>query len=140
MLQHSSRKALLSMTYPNKELFFRQRALLKHTMPRGSSPGSFGQDGYPAKRRESTFFMRVSGDSMQGLGILDGDLLVVDRALTPKAGSIVIAVVEGEFLIKQLHYSQDGPILRSAHPDYPDMHIQPGQDFTIWGVVVWNVH
>lgn len=77
---------------------------------------------------------------MQGLGIFDGDLLAVDRALAPSPGSIVIAVVEGEFVIKQLLHSPNGPILRAAHPDYPDMHILPGQDFTIWGVVDWNLH
>lgn len=147
MHQHPSRRALLSMTHPNKELFFRQRALLRRAVPAGfPSPADdyveqrISLDEHLIKRRESTFFMRVAGDSMQGLGIFDGDLLVVDRALSPTPGCVVIAVIDGEFTVKQLLYSPNGPILRAAHPDYPDTHILPEQDFTIWGVVSWNVH
>ena len=147
MLQHPSRRALLSMTHPNKELFFRQRALLRRAIPAGfPSPADdhveqrISLDEHLIKRRESTFFMRVAGDSMQGLGIFDGDLLVVDRALSATPGCVVIAVIDGEFTVKQLLYSPNGPILRAAHPDYPDTHILPEQEFTIWGVVSWNVH
>lgn len=138
---------LLSMTYPNKELFYRQRALLRHPVPAGfPSPAddyveqNISLDEHLIGRRESTFFMRVAGVSMHGLGIFDGDLLVVDRALVATSGCVVIAVVDGEFTVKQLINTPTGKILRSAHPDYIDMHISPEQDFTIWGVVSWNVH
>ena len=149
MLQHPQRRTapLLSMTYPNKELFFRQRALLRRAIPAGfPSPADdyveqrISLDEHLIGRRESTFFMRVAGDSMRDLGIFDGDLLVVDRALTATSGCVVIAVVDGEFTVKQLMHTPGGPVLRAAHPDYADMHIQPEQDFTIWGVVSWNVH
>ncbi len=149
MLQHQSRRTapLLSMTHPNRELFFRQRALLRRAIPAGfPSPAEdyveqrISLDEHLIKRRESTFFMRVAGDSMRGLGIFDGDLLVVDRALSATPGCVVIAVVDGEFTVKQLLYTPNGPVLRAAHPDYPDTHILPEQDFTIWGVVSWNVH
>ena len=92
------------------------------------------------EHRESTFFMRVAGDSMRGLGIFDGDLLVVDRALPAIHGRVVIAVVDGEFTVKQLLLTPQGQVLRAAHPDYPDTPIKPGQDFSVWGVVQWNVH
>lgn len=84
--------------------------------------------------------MRVAGDSMVGLGIFDGDLLVVDRAMPATHGSVVIAVVDGEFTVKQLINTEHGQLLRAAHPDYPDVHIRPEQDLSIWGVVQWNVH
>jgi DNA polymerase V len=138
---------LLSMTYPNRELFFRQRALLRRTVPAGfPSPADdyvekrISLDEHLIRHRESTFFMRVSGNSMQNLGIFDGDLLVVDRAIQARSGCVVIAVLDGEFTVKQLLDTPEGPVLRAAHPDYPDTRILPGQDFTIWGVVSWNVH
>ncbi|HCI53023.1 MAG TPA: peptidase S24 [Gallionella sp.] len=151
MQLHSSRRTapsvLLSMTSPNKELFYRQRALLRRAVPAGfPSPADdyveqrISLDEHLIGRRESTFFMRVAGESMRGLGIFDGDLLVVDRALPATSGCVVIAVVDGEFTVKQLLHTSDGPVLRAAHPDYDDMHIQPEQDFSIWGVVSWNVH
>ena len=148
-IPHSSRRTapLLSMTRPNRELFYRQRALLRRPIPAGfPSPADdyveqrISLDEHLIGRRESTFFMRVAGESMQGLGIFDGDLLVVDRALPATSGCVVIAVVDGEFTVKQLLNGPGGPILRAAHPDYPDMHIKPEQDFSIWGVVSWNIH
>ncbi|MDD2721037.1 MAG: translesion error-prone DNA polymerase V autoproteolytic subunit [Gallionella sp.] len=138
---------LLSMTRPNREMLHRQRALLRRAVPAGfPSPADdyverrLSLDEHLVEHRESTFFMRVAGESMCGMGIYDGDLLVVDRALPATPGSVVIAVVDGEFTVKQLLHTPDGMTLRAAHPDYPDLHIRPEQDFSIWGVVRWNVH
>lgn len=138
---------LLSLTHPNKELFRRQRALLRSAVPAGfPSPADdyveqrISLDEHLIQHRESTFFMRVAGESMRGLGIFDGDLLVVDRAVPAAHGCVVIAVLDGEFTVKQLLHTPDGQVLRAAHPDYPDTLIKPEQDFSIWGVVSWNVH
>lgn len=138
---------LLSLTHPNRELFHRQRALLRKAVPAGfPSPADdyvqqrLSLDEHLVQHRESTFFMRVGGDSMRDLGIFDGDLLVVDRSVPATHGCVVIAVVDGEFTVKQLLHTAEGKVLRAAHPDYSDMTIRPEQDFAIWGVVTWNVH
>ena len=140
-------RGLLSLTHPNKELFRRQCALLRSAVPAGfPSPADdyveqrISLDEHLIRHRESTFFMRVAGDSMRGLGIFDGDLLVVDRALPAAHGCVVIAVLDGEFTVKQLLHTPDGQVLRAAHPGYPDILIKPEQDFSIWGVVSWNIH
>lgn len=146
-LMSRSRRGLLSLTRPSKEMFRRQRALLRGAVPAGfPSPADdhveqrLSLDEHLIQHRESTFFMRVSGQSMRGLGIFDSDLLVVDRALPATHGSVIIAVVDGEFTVKQLLHTPDGQILRAAHPNYPDILVRPEQDFSIWGVVSWNVH
>lgn len=145
--RRSMPSSLLSLTYPNKELFHRQYALLRGAVPAGfPSPaddyieGRVSLDEHLVRHKESTFFMRVAGDSMMGLGIFDGDLLVVDRAMPATHGCVIIAVVDGEFTVKQLIDTSRGQLLRAAHPDYPDVHIKPEQDLSIWGVVQWNVH
>lgn len=142
-----AQRVLLSLTHPSKELFYRQRALLRKSVPAGfPSPADdyveqrINLDQHLIQHRESTFFMRVAGDSMHGVGIFDGDLLVVDRALPAVHGSVVIAVLDGEFTVKQLLNTPAGHVLRAAHPDYADTLIKPEQDFSIWGVVSWNVH
>jgi DNA polymerase V len=139
--------ALLSLTHPNKSMFERQRALLRKAVPAGfPSPADdyverrLSLDEHLIQHRESTFFMRVAGHSMRELGIFDGDLLVVDRAVPAAHGSVVVAVVDGEFTVKQLLYTPQGKVLRAAHPDFPDIAIKPERDFSIWGVVQWNVH
>ncbi len=139
--------ALLSLTYPNRELFQRHRALLRRAVPAGfPSPADdyverrLSLDEHLIRHKESTFFMRVTGDSMRGLGIFDRDLLIVDRSTTATNGCVVIAVVDGEFTVKQLMHTPEGQVLRAAHPDYPDMPVKPDQGFSLWGVVQWNVH
>ncbi len=85
--------------------------------------------------RESTYFVRVQGHSMTGAGIFDGDLLVVDRALEPVAGKIIIAVVDGELTVKRLDYEGKRPILRAQNPHFKDIPLNDGQELQCWGVV-----
>lgn len=83
----------------------------------------------------ATFMLRVSGDSMSGAGIASGDLLVVDRALLPQHGQIVLAVVDGDFTVKRL-YRQHGRLeLRAENPAYAPICLADGQELQIWGVV-----
>lgn len=98
-------------------------------------------DEYLVRHREATFFLRVEGDSMRGLGIFDGDLLVVDRALVPVEGSVVIAVVDGAFTVKQLYRtSGGGAVLKAANPAYADIAISADSELVVWGVVRWAIH
>lgn len=97
-------------------------------------------DEHLVRHKASTFFLKVDGDSMKGLGIFDGDLLVVDRSLSAGHGSVVIAVIDGEFTVKQLLQTPGGYVLHAAHPAYRDIVIGPEQELTIWGVVRWTIH
>ena len=63
-------------------------------------------DALLIKNKSSTFFIRVSGHSMKDAGILNGDLLIIDRSLKASEGSIILAVVDGEFTVKRLHFSK----------------------------------
>lgn len=87
--------------------------------------------------RAATFLVRARGHSMMGAGIYDGNILVVDRALTAKNGSIVIAIVRQEATCKRLLIAPDGtPILRAENPHYADRNFAEGEsEVEIWGVV-----
>lgn len=92
------------------------------------------------QHREATFFVRVEGDSMKGAGIASGDLLVVDRALEARNGSIVIATIDGDFLVKKLRKKRNGEAwLESANPEFPPLKLEEGSDFQIWGVVSHSI-
>ena len=83
----------------------------------------------------ATYYVRVSGDSMIEAGILDGDYLIVDRAVEPDHGAIVVAVVEGDLTVKRL-YRQRGVIeLRPENKAYPPIQIKQDMELLIWGVV-----
>lgn len=121
--------------------------LLERAVPAGfPSPAAdyfearLSLDEYLITHREATFFVRVSGNSMTGFGIHDGDLLVVDRALDPVDRSIVIAVLDGEFTVKQLCRLPDGVLLRSGAAGHRDIFVGEGQALQVWGVVRWSIH
>ena len=77
---------------------------------------------------------------MEGAAIHDGDLLVVDRAIEPTHGRIVIAAVNGELTVKRLLLKPDGPWLHPENPGYAPLKISEGLDCVIWGVVKHVIH
>lgn len=98
------------------------------------SPGEYLIDN-----DDTTFFVRVKGDSMIEAGIFENDVLVVDRACTPQPGDIVLAVLDGEFTVKQLGRDREKPQLIPANPAYPVIDIKPGQSFEVRGVVTGSM-
>lgn len=90
--------------------------------------------------REASFILRVSGWSMVGAGIFDGDEIIVDRAIDPHDGHVVLAVLGSEFTVKRL--KKDGKTVRlvAENPDFPDIEFREGDELTIWGVVTRVLH
>ena len=90
--------------------------------------------------KEATFFVKAQGDSMIGVGIHQGDILIVDKSLTPKSGKIVIAVVGGEFTVKRLHKYKGSITLKAENPEFEDIKIRGTDELIIWGVVTSVIH
>lgn len=88
---------------------------------------------------QATFLLRARGDSMRDAGISDGDVLVVDKAIQPKNGHVVVAVLDGEFVCKTLQLRAGRMKLRAANPTYPDITPREGQTVEIWGVVTSSI-
>ena len=88
----------------------------------------------------STFVVRARGQSMIDIGISTGDLIIVDRSLKPRNGSVIIAVLDGELSIKILDTSNKKISLLSANKNYSDVHVSEEMDFMIWGVCTYVVH
>lgn len=86
----------------------------------------------------ATFYVRASGHSMIGEGINDGDMLIIDRAITARHGDIVLACLDGEFTVKTLQ--TDPPALLPASPDFSPIFLQEGQELDIFGVVTFVLH
>jgi DNA polymerase V len=88
----------------------------------------------------STYVVRVTGQSMEGAGISDGDELIVNRALEPKDGSVVVAVLDGELTIKRLRITSRGVVLQADNPAFPDITVAALSELTIWGVATTCLH
>ncbi|MEZ5615330.1 MAG: translesion error-prone DNA polymerase V autoproteolytic subunit [Rhodocyclaceae bacterium] len=92
------------------------------------------------EHRESTYFIRVQGQSMSGAGIQDGDLLVVDRALEARDGDIVVALVDHELTLKRL-FKRNGQVrLLPENPCFRPIELADGQELSVWGVATSVVH
>lgn len=87
----------------------------------------------------ATFMWQVSGQSMIEAGIFDGDVLVVNRALTPAHKDIVVAQVDGEFTVKYLYKRADRIKLMPANPTYPVITFREGQQLIVVGVVTATI-
>lgn len=84
---------------------------------------------------QATFVMRAAGAAMQDAGIDDGDVLLVDRAIPPVHGNVVIAVFEGELTCRRLWYQGGATKLQAASPGHADFVPGDGVQLEIWGVV-----
>ena len=89
---------------------------------------------------ETTFFVRVSGESMIDAGIHPGDLLVVDRSMPPSNGKIVIAVLNGELTVKRLFKEKGSLFLMPENVNYPAIEVTQDMALMIWGVVTNVIH
>jgi DNA polymerase V len=88
----------------------------------------------------STYFVRVKGHSMKGVGIFSGDILVVDRSLNPYHKAIVVACVEGELCVKRLIMESGRVCLQSENAGYPSLEITEEMEASVWGVVTSVIH
>jgi DNA polymerase V len=91
------------------------------------------------RNKPATFFMRVSGSSMINAGIYDGDIVIVDRSLKPQNGKIVIAVIDGEMLIRRYEKTMNSLRLIPETTKLSPIDISEFMDFKIWGVVVYII-
>jgi repressor LexA len=90
-------------------------------------------DEYLITRPESSFLLKVSGDSMIGEGIMEGDLVIVEKGREPKNGDVVIAEVDGEWTMKYFRKQGEDIILEAANPKYP--LIKPRTELKLGGIV-----
>ena len=90
------------------------------------------------KNKPATFFMRVNSDAMTGYGIHLGDVIIVDRSLEAKNGKIVIAVVDGELLIRKVEITETKTLLLCANKKLTAIDVT--NNLKLWGVVTYVIH
>ncbi len=91
------------------------------------------------KNKEATFYARVSGDSMVGAGLDDGDLLVIDRSKNPENGKIAICLVDGEFTVKRIKKEKNKLYLMPENEKYKPIELKEENELIIWGVVEYVI-
>ena len=91
------------------------------------------------KNQESTFYARVNGNSMEGAGINDEDLLVIDRSLNPENNKIAVCFIDGEFTIKRIIKKNKKLLLRPENKNYNEIEINESNQLIVWGIVTYVI-
>lgn len=90
---------------------------------------------YLIKNPTTTFYGRVSGNSMIDAGINDGDLLIIDKSLEPKNNKIAVCFIDGDFTVKRIQIEKDVIWLIAENKEYKPIKVTKDNDFVIWGIV-----
>ena len=90
--------------------------------------------------KPATYFFKMKGDAMQQSGIFDGDLLIVDRSLKLINGKIIVAILNGELLVRRYHQNFSSAFLVPDNDRYKPINLGEFTDFKVWGVVTYAIH
>ncbi len=92
------------------------------------------------KNKPATFFFRMRGDAMKDAGIFDNDILIVDRSLKLMTGKIIVAILNGELLVRRFHKNSSSAFLIPENKQYKDIDLSQFAEFSVWGVVTYVIH
>ena len=92
------------------------------------------------KNKPATFFFRMKGDAMKESGIFDGDILIVDRSVKLVNGKIIIAMLNGELLVRRFHKNFSSAFLIPENSRYKSINLAEFNNFLVWGVVTYVIH
>jgi DNA polymerase V len=94
-------------------------------------------DQMVVKNKSATFYAKASGNSMNGAGIADGDVLVIDRSLEPANNKIAVCFIDGEFTVKRIKIEKDSVYLAPENEDFEPIKITESNELVIWGIVTY---
>jgi DNA polymerase V len=92
------------------------------------------------KNKPATFFFRMNGDAMTGAGIFSGDVLIVDRSITNANGKVIVAVLDGEMIVRRYENISNKIRLTPQTDKLAAIEVDPYADFSVWGVVTYVIH
>jgi DNA polymerase V len=92
------------------------------------------------RNKPATFFFKMKGDAMKEAGLFEGDVLIVDRSLPLTNGKIIVAILNGELLVRRFHRNFTASFLVPENPRYKPINLSEFSDFKLWGVVVYSIH
>jgi DNA polymerase V len=90
--------------------------------------------------KPATYFFRMKGDAMREAGIFDGDVLIVDRSLKLNNGKVIVAVLNGELLVRRYYQNFSNAFLIPENSRYKNINLAEFTDFALWGVVTYVIH
>jgi DNA polymerase V len=92
------------------------------------------------RNKPATFFFRMKGDAMKEAGIFDGDILIVDRSVKLVNGKVIVAILNGELLVRRFHKNFSSAFLIAENDRFKNINLAEFSNFSVWGVVTYVIH
>ena len=92
------------------------------------------------RNKPATFFFRMKGDAMKEAGMFDGDILVVDRSIKLVNGKVIVAILNGELLVRRFHKNFSAAFLIAENERFKNINLAEFTNFSVWGVVTYVIH
>ena len=92
------------------------------------------------KNKSSTYFFRMKGDAMREAGIFDNDVLIVDRSIKLANGKIIVAILNGELIVRRFHKNFSSAFLIPENSRFKNINLAEFSNFSVWGVVTYVIH
>ena|SRR6218665_3800518 len=90
--------------------------------------------------KPATYFFKMKGDAMKDAGIFDNDILVVDRSVKNPNGKVIVAILNGELLVRRFHKNFSSAFLIPENERFKTINIAEFGEFAVWGVVIYSIH
>jgi DNA polymerase V len=131
--------------YKGSKQFTQQNVSTANATGFGASADDYAERGIDlneqlVKNKPATFFFRMKGDAMKEAGIFDNDVLIVDRSLKLANGKIIVAILNGELLVRRFHQNFSSAFLIAENDRYKSINLAEFTDFALWGVVTYVIH
>lgn len=132
-------------TYDGSKSYTQQQVKTADATGFGAAADDYAERGVDLneqliRNKPATFFMKVRGEAMIRAGIFDGDTVIVDRSIKPVSGKIVIAVLNGDMIIRRLEHRLNKVRLLPETDRLSPIEVDPFAEFSIWGVVTYVIH
>ena len=131
--------------YKGSKQFTQQQVKTANATGFGAAADDYAERGIDLneqliRNKPATYFFRMKGDAMQDAGIFDGDVLIVHRSLKLANGKVIVAILNGELLVRRFHKNFSSAFLVPENRRYKPINLGEFSDFMVWGVVVHSIH
>ena len=131
--------------YKGSKKFSQQEVRTANTTGFGAAADDYAERGIDLneeliRNKPATFFFRMKGDAMRDAGIFDNDVLIVDRSLKLTNRKIIVAVLNGELVVRRFHKNFSSAFLIPENNRYKPINLAEFSDFAVWGVVTYVIH
>ena len=132
-------------TYRGTKDFTQQQVKTANATGFGAAADDYSERGIDlnellVRNTPATYFFRMKGDAMREAGIFDGDVLIVDRSIKLSNGKVIVAILNGELLVRRYHQNFSSAFLIPENNRYKPINLSEFSDFSLWGVVTYVIH